>query len=155
MSSAMIIKPFQQRFLTEFLRDYTPEGLPVSGPFINLFKNLEPSQPTNKVNPTICPKIPDFIGSPTASKLITNEANYFYQLYIAIISMLLEFISQVALPEANAWVQVERNALLSAGLHYLVETNPDINTAFDRSRLRHKLPAPAGVDNTTTLGKYL
>lgn len=55
---ARALEPDQHQFLLRFLRNYSPESLPVSSPVLNIFKTLFSSQPEIQTYGKVHPLLP-------------------------------------------------------------------------------------------------
>lgn len=171
----------QRNFLNKFLKDYPPESLPLPGPLVTLFESLTPTKPANQLNAFISPKVPEPLGPNNASMLINNDQAHCHQLILPNIPLLIGFTNLIttapaqAIPDlstqaafdntigrtmnghvftANQWTQTERNALMSAGLLHLVETDSQLNISFNAYGSRLGLPTINGNTEISTTQQY-
>lgn len=159
-----------RKFLTEFLKDYPPESLPIPGPLVTLFESLTATRPSNSLEGCITPTIPTQIGPANAQALITYDQANTHQLMLPNIPLLVGFANSVinaaagAIPNyadpatsfannvdrtinghifnANAWTPTDRSALMVPGQLYPVETDDQMNTHFNiyGKRLTAQMP---------------
>lgn len=172
----------QKQFLYRFLKDYPPEILPIPGPLVSLFGCLTSANPPNQLEGIVTPAYPQIIGPANAAALMIPGPEGAFQLLVPNIPLLLGLCSLIttAQPNAipnfadpssfnntvdrtinghlfsnNAWTQLERDALMTPGLLYPVETDSALNISFNAYGPRLRLPIPAGNTPIDTTDRFL